>query len=182
MLYPAHIEQPYRINPTFTYTMQSGSNLCLVVSRCWLFAVSCCRRNVKLILALIPVTLKPYKCMTGCIFCKRLWIWNGILGIIHGALHSFMLTKSFHRTALWDMLLLASIHRLNLFSIHFLNHRQYYSNQTHRHLQTSYTGNKWGCFPSPRGSALCLKSHHFLYEGMLILGCFAKCQWVVIYL
>lgn len=44
------------------------------------------------------------------------------------------------------------------------------------------TGNEWGCFPSPRGSALCLKSNHCLYEGMLILGCFAKCQWVVIYL
>ena len=43
-----------------------------------------------------------------------------------------------------------------------------------------YTRNKRGCFPSP-GGALCFKSNHFLYEGLLILGCFAECQWVVIY-
>lgn len=103
--YPARIENNYGIlnrgvSLTFTCRLQSGLNLCVADSSIPMLAFRCLMLPGK---HLAYITTYSHDTETAqmsqygldAFFCNWFWIRNGILGMIHGASHSFVLAKSF---------------------------------------------------------------------------------------
>ncbi len=84
----------------FTYSMRSGLNLSVEVSSVPALAFSCVMLQEKDLTYITAyshdteaVQMSEYR--LDAFFCNWFWIRNGILGMIHGASHSFVLAKSF---------------------------------------------------------------------------------------
>lgn len=117
-----------------------------------------------------------------CFFCSQFWNKKGILGMIYGASHSFVLAKSFlawpsgiqcvflasrdlihSPPSLWFLIMLQQLDMIQIYRERPLQFKQDPQPSPNK---LGCTGNKWGGFPSPTGSTLCVKSNHFLRTNM----------------
>lgn len=152
--------------------MQSGLNLHVVVSTCWLF----CQHAGETFSSLWHWDCANVTVQTGWSFFLELILdkkWNSSND--SWGFPFFCVCQVIPCTALWDMLFLANVPIDLIHSpspVCFFNHTSAIRHQSNLQLQLNWQlplkevrlhwKQKWGCFPSPRGSALCLKSNHFL--------------------